>query len=179
VRRSMVTGHVFPLVLLILAFFYVTTEALLGEGALHGEHILWALVELTTIGLVAHLLSRLVWVQRLMTSDADLRLQVMRRAEAEFYQAGLHRTVDATGVLIFVSIAERQAVVLADQGIAKQLAPDVWSETVSLITRSVKDGGLGRGLVEAIGRCGQLLKPHFPIKDHDRNELRDALVIKE
>lgn len=179
VHRSAVTGHVLPMVFLLLGLFYTTAEALLDEGAFHGAHAAWFFVELGGLALVALILSRFDWLKRLMTSEADMGLQVLRRAEAEFFKAGLHRTKDATGVLVFVSIAERQAVVLADQGIAQHLAPDVWGGIVSLITRSVKDGGLGRGYVEAITRCGELLKPHFPIQDHDRNELRDALVIKE
>lgn len=179
VRRSMVTGHVLPMVFLMLGLFYVTVEALFDEGVLHGAHVAWFFVELGGLALLALILSRFDWMKRLMTSDADMGVQVLRRAETEFYKAGLHRTKDGTGVLIFVSVAERRAVVLADQGIAQHLPADTWSNVVTVITGSVKDGGLGQGFVEAISLCGALLAQHFPVKDHDRNELHDALVILE
>ena len=179
VRRSMVTGHVFPMVLLILGILYGATEVLWADRSWRGEHWMWAFLDLLVLTLVAWGVARIEWLQRLLTPISDLRLQVLRRAEAEFYKAGLHQTKDATGILIFVSLAEHQAVVLADKGISQKLPANEWDEVVKLVTHSVRDGGLAKGLTAAIARCGQLLAPHFPLKDHDRNELSDALVIKE
>lgn len=179
VRRSSVTGHVFPLAFLGLGAFYAALEGLWVQSAWHSDHWLWAVLELGALIPLAWWLSKRTWAQRFLTATGDLRTQVLRRAEAEFYQAGLQKTGDSTGILIFVSIEERQAVVLADRGIAAKIPQGTWDEVVAMVIASVKNGGLGKGLAAAVARCGVLLAPHFPIQDHDRNELADALVIKD
>ena len=127
----------------------------------------------------AWLLSSYGMIQRLLTRSKDIELQIQRRAEAEFFRAGLHQTNDGTGILIFVSLLERHVVVLADYGISSRLPDATWQEVVKIITQSVHHGDMGKGFVQAINRCGELLMSHFPRQDQDQNELSDGLRILE
>lgn len=179
VRRSAVTSHVFPLLLLSFSTVALILEAILAGGFGMAIPLFWLIPEAAFLVLVAQWLSRRSWVQRVLTARADLDHQVATRAQVEFYQSGIHKTVDSTGILLMVSLVERQAVVLADSKVACQLPPETWAEVVQLMTKAMHEGAFAQGLVRAIERCGDLLAPLFPREDHDRNELPDAVMIKE
>ena len=91
----------------------------------------------------------------------------------------MSQTQGRTGILLFVSLMEQRAVVLADRAIAEHLDAKVWQELIDLMIEGVKRGDLATGLTQAIQRCGELLTSHFPLADDDVNELRDHLVVRE
>lgn len=106
------------------------------------------------------------------------REQVRRRAAEQFLAKNLHLTRGRTGVLIFVSLKERMAEILADEGIAAKVEPAAWDEAMQALTDGLKRGRPGEGFTAAIARCGELLAQHFPVDAADNpNELPDALVI--
>ena len=179
VRRSSTVGHV-PL----LAFSLVLLGVLLSDlpvylSRLGGPHWVWLTVSWGLAFGLAVALSRLDVTQRLLTSQADQIQQVEMRAEVEFYEHGVGRTEGHTGILLYVSLMEHRAVVLADQAIAEKVDGQVWQELVDLMIQGVKRGDFADGMTQAIQRCGDLLSPHFPGPEGDVNELRDHLVVKE
>jgi putative membrane protein len=97
-------------------------------------------------------------------------------AMRQFLARGLQHTQHRTGVLIFVSIAERYAEVLADAGIDQKVAPDVWKEAVATLTGAIKAGRPGDGFVAAIGLCAKVLAEHFPPGAINRDELPNVIV---
>ena len=105
--------------------------------------------------------------------------QVDLRAQVEFYELEMSHTQGRTGILLFVSLMEHRAVVLADRSIAEHLDAEIWQELIDLMIEGVKRDDLATGLSQAIQRCGELLSPHFPLADDDVNELRDHLVVRE
>jgi putative membrane protein len=84
-----------------------------------------------------------------------------------------------TGILLFLSLEERKAIVLADEGIAAQLSPSIWDDVIQLILQGAKQNQLTKGFVEAILKCGELLKSYFPLEGENKNELSDRLIIRE
>ncbi len=179
VRRSSTVGHV-PLAcftLLLLCVFLSDLPAHLAE--LGGPYGVWLGACWLLAGGLAMSLSRLDAVQRLLTPRIDQVRQVDLRAQIEFYELEMSQTQDRTGILLLVSLMEHRAVVLADHSIAEKLAAKIWQELVDVMIQGVKRGDLAAGMTQAIGRCGELLSPHFPIADDDINELRDHLVVKE
>jgi putative membrane protein len=129
--------------------------------------------------LLGHFAGRNETVQRLFLPKHERQLLVQRRARLEFHQNHLEKTKGATGVLIFVSLMERQAVVLADRSIASRLAPEAWESVLKKILTGVKQGDLSAGLVQALELSADLVAPHFPRKGKNKNELSDRLIIKE
>ena len=89
------------------------------------------------------------------------------------------QTRDATGILLFVSLMEHRAVVLADKAIDERVPNDTWEEVNRLIVQGIKRGHVGLGLATAVTRCGEILASEFPITNDKINELHDTLVIKE
>lgn len=97
-------------------------------------------------------------------------------ARRQFLEQNLHHTKGGTGMLIFVSEAERYVEILVDQGIADVLDNKVWEEIVADFTARVRQGETRQGFLECIAACGKLLKEHVPATD-ERNELPNHLVV--
>jgi putative membrane protein len=104
-----------------------------------------------------------------------------RRAHAEamrqFLAQGLHLTENRTGVLIFASIAEHYAEIVADRGINDKVTPDVWQHAVAAMIEAIRDGRPGDGFVAAVEQCGDVLARHFPPGAINRDELPNKLVV--
>ena len=102
------------------------------------------------------------------------------RAHAEamrqFFAQGLHHTEERTGVLIFASVAERYAEIVADAGINAKVMPDAWEGAVADLVAGLKEGRAADGFIAAIEQCGAVLAEHFPPGALPRNELPNTLV---
>lgn len=97
-------------------------------------------------------------------------------ARRQFLEQNLHHTEGGTGMLIFVSEAERYVEILVDQGIADVLDNSVWESIVADFSEKVRQGQTRQGFLDCIAVCGKLLKEHVPAT-HERNELPNHLVI--
>jgi putative membrane protein len=104
------------------------------------------------------------------------RRQAGRLAREQFHALGLNRTRGRTGILLFVSIAERYVEILADRGIDEKVPPGTWKEIVAAFTRQVRERKIADGFVGALTACGALLIAYFPRADDDQNELPDVLI---
>lgn len=99
-----------------------------------------------------------------------------RRAREQFLAQDLHTTRQRTGVLLYVSVAERHVELLADAGINEKVAPDTWERIVREFTARVKAGEVAEGFLAAVAAVGQELATHFPAEGVNPNELPDHLV---
>ncbi len=102
---------------------------------------------------------------------------VERRAREQFLVQNLHTTAGRTGVLIFVSIAERHAVVLADKAIDGKVPAGTWQQIVDRLTAEIGAGRATEGFMHAIEAAGRHLAEHFPPGAIDQNELPDHLIV--
>ena len=89
---------------------------------------------------------------------------------------GIHTTADRSGVLLFVSLAEHYAEVVADAGINEKVDQNEWDDMVATLTQHAAKGQVGEGFVVAIEKAGGLLAEHFPPQKGQVNELDDRLV---
>ena len=105
------------------------------------------------------------------------RAHAHRAAMEQFVIRGVTRTKAHTGVLIFVSIAERYARIVADEAVDSKVKHEDWQAAVDALIAHVREDRLADGLIAAIGRCGAILARHFPPADGDKNELPDRLFI--
>jgi putative membrane protein len=97
-------------------------------------------------------------------------------AMRQFFAQGLHQTENRTGVLIFASLAERYAEIIADAGIDAKVTPDVWDRAVAALVDGMRRDHPGDGFVAAIELCGVVLAEHFPPGALNRDELPNKLV---
>jgi putative membrane protein len=94
----------------------------------------------------------------------------------QFFAQGLHQTENRTGVLIFASLAERYAEIVADAGINAKVMPQVWDQAIAALIDGMKEGRAGDGFVAAVVQCGAVLAEHFPPGALNRDELPNRLV---
>lgn len=97
-------------------------------------------------------------------------------AVKQFLGRNIHITAARTGVLLFVSLAERYAEVVADAGIDAKVEQTTWDDVVATLTAHAGKGQVADGFVEAIAIVGRLLAEHFPVGIGDVNELDDHVV---
>jgi putative membrane protein len=98
-------------------------------------------------------------------------------AMRQFRQRGLARKKDRTGILIFVSVAERYARIVADEGIAARVPQSHWQAAVDALIAHTREGRVADGFLAAIEICGNELAAHFPYTGAARDELPDRIYV--
>ena len=116
---------------------------------------------------------------RFLTPQKELKRFVQRRAQFEFYEASIQKTEASTGILIFVSLAERQVVILGDENISKHISQDEWVSLVENFVLEIKRGHFAQGMCKSVVRAGEILEKFFPRKPVDFNELPNHLIVKD
>jgi putative membrane protein len=99
------------------------------------------------------------------------------KAVEQFLSQNMHTTKGRTGVLIYVSFAERYAEVIADYGIYKKVPQATWETLVNRLTQQIGEDNRTEGFIEAINACGKILAEHFPPGHEDKNELPNHLIV--
>ncbi|MEP0827126.1 MAG: hypothetical protein HRF51_01255 [bacterium] len=131
--------------------YYDTTQALLWGG----------------IGFVAAYFG---WGQFLKRAGRRQQI-VWKRALQHFRQIPASRA--QTAILIFLSLAEEQAAIVADKAIASKVPDDYWHRPQSIVAKAMKDGKHAEGIIQAIAMLGTELAAHFPRQSDDINEFPD------
>ena len=126
-------------------------------------------------GLVAVLMPRPVRLALVPRSVKHARAH--RRAVEQFLAQNLHTTVGRTGVLIFVSVGERFAEILADAAIHAKVPEGEWQAIVADLTEHIGKGQAGDGFVRAIAAVGEHLAKHFPPDADHPHALSNHLIV--
>jgi putative membrane protein len=125
---------------------------------------------------VALLILKWMPLRLFLTPGATKHRRVRRRAIAIFQASAAGRTTGKTGILIYLSLAERRAEIIADEAILKVTDEHTWGEAMAALLTDVKAGRIGDGIVAAVERVGAVLSEHFPRSAQDRNEIPDQLI---
>lgn len=148
---------------ILVAFTAMTVKAILSLQ-IAAFLVLWILFSVPRVR--AHLLPR------------RLRRQMAYRAATEqFIARGIERKKDRCGILIFVSLAERYARIIADDGIAARVPQSEWQAAVDALVAHVREDRIADGFVAAIDLCGKELAVHFPRTGPKRGELTDRIYL--
>lgn len=166
---------------ILLPLLWSAILALLFPGAclLAGASVGW--VELYHLQLLIFIVLAVV-----LLSVPGLHLKVIPRrvkhahasrlAQAQFYAQGVQLTPHHSGVLFFVSLAERYVEIVADKGIHEKLGEAHWQGIIDRFVAQVRRGRVVDGFVDAIGACGAAMAEHYPPDPADINELSDGLI---
>ncbi|MDG5750682.1 hypothetical protein P8R33_06175 [Qipengyuania sp. XHP0211] len=101
----------------------------------------------------------------------------VRAAAIKHFKVGAERrTHGRTGVLLYLSMQEHRAEIVADEPIAAIVPADVWGEAMADMLVEIKQGRLAEGLAAGVRDVGAVLAEHFPRGDEDQNELPDRLI---
>lgn len=117
------------------------------------------------------------WLRRLFTLRKELRAEVEQGARKAFFDSRVHHTAGATGVLIYVSLFEHVATVLADKEVTEKLGQEKLVQFCSELTTALAKGEYTEAFTKTIEDIGAALGEVLPRQSDDKNELEDALVV--
>jgi putative membrane protein len=121
--------------------------------------------------------SRGDWIRRLFTTQSFRAKAARTGAAAMFYEAGIANTSAENGLLIYLSLLERQMEVIADRGILKAIPALKWNHAVFELKNVARDADPDR-LIAALREVGILLAEHVPAIGENPNELPDGPSIQ-
>ena len=100
-----------------------------------------------------------------------------RAAMEQFTIRGISRKKDRCGILIFVSLAERYARIIADDSIAARVPQSEWQAAIDALVAHIREDRITDGFIAAIKLCGDELARHFPRTEAKREELPDRIYL--
>jgi putative membrane protein len=143
-----------PLRLIVLVLLFLTVATFL---------IAWAVFRLPRV--------------RIAVTPHDTRVRRCRRRAIMIFQVGTERrTASRTGVLLYLSLAEHHAEIVADQSIQAKISGEEWGEAMAALLEGIRSGQPGQGIANAVERIGSVLATHFPYTGTDPNEMPDRLI---
>jgi putative membrane protein len=129
---------------------------------------------------IGNLVGLFTSVKRHIVSNSAKQSRVDERAALAFLTEEVFKTRDRTGVLIFISLLERRVRILGDSGINAKVSQEQWDAIVAGLIQQIKSGTPAEGLIEAIEKCGALLKEYgLAIKSDDTNELDNNVRLSD
>jgi putative membrane protein len=102
--------------------------------------------------------------------------RVRERAITLFKVGAERRTKGLTGILIYVSLAEHRAEIVADEAIVAKVAPEIWGDAMAALIDEIRAGRPGHGMAAAVQQIGLVLTEYFPKSGANPNELPDRLI---
>ncbi len=123
--------------------------------------------------------SRTGVIRRLFTPARQMSDEVRLRARAVFFDQRVHHTSGSSGVLLYVSLFERMATVLADQSVMEKLSQTQIDSLCAEFTQRLHSSSPVTALTDTIRIVGTQLSEVLPRTDQGTNELADALVLLE
>lgn len=147
----------------------------------------WLLIALTDLSVLEILLAQIVTfvalflilsespLGRFLIPRRALRVHAHRAAMEQFVTRGMARKQNRAGVLIFVSLAEHYARIVADDGIASKVDQSVWQDAIDALLERAGAGEIAEGFVIAVEKCARVLAEHFPPGSGDQDELPDRI----
>ena len=114
---------------------------------------------------------------RLALTPRAIKAGRVRARAIDLFKVGTEaKTMGRTGILLFLSLGEHRADIVADEAIAAKVAPAVWGDAMAALIERVRAGKPGEGMAEAVRQMGVVLAEHFPKSDDNPNELPDRLI---
>jgi putative membrane protein len=132
----------------------------------------WFVIDPLIVGALAGLVvSRTTLPRRALTSARERRSRVETAARSIFVERRVHGTSGRTGILLYVSVLEREAAFVVDLGVEALAATDGWKEATRGIEQAVRDGADGTAVAERLRGLGALLSPVLARSADDMDEL--------
>ncbi|MDM7995573.1 MAG: hypothetical protein QUT30_07815 [Acidobacteriota bacterium] len=135
--------------------------------------LLWT--EVISFAVFYTVLPRLSW-RRWIISKQEMDARVKEAAFLQFYASGLYRTRESNGIEIYLSVFEREVVVIGDRAIHEKMGDKHWQDVRDLIIQGIQNGDARGGICAAIESCGKALAHYFPPRADDVNELSNRVI---
>ncbi|MEI9927737.1 MAG: TPM domain-containing protein [Sphingomonas sp.] len=120
----------------------------------------------------------LAWtpLRMLLTPPLTKARRVRRRAVQFFRSSAEKRTVGRVGILLYLSLSERRAEIVADEAIHSKVPDSRWGDAMAALIERMRTGDAAGGMAAAVGQIGAIVGEHFPKTADDINEIPDRLI---
>ncbi len=120
----------------------------------------------------------LQWIPlRLALTPGIVKSRRVRRRAVRYFKLGAERrTAGRTGILIYLSLKEHRAEIVADESIHMAVPDETWGAAMAKMIAEVREGRIADGMIAAIGDVGIILSKNFPRRTDDVNEIPDRLI---
>lgn len=118
-------------------------------------------------------------IDRIVVPSGVRSICVTHRAFRYFTESGVYETKEHSGILIFISLLEKQVRIVADTGISAKISQDLWKLIADSLAEGIGSGKTEEAITDAVAKCGELLTQNFPAHGDNPDELSDALVFLE
>ncbi len=171
--------------LLALAVYAAFPDFYIGlldrlTGGWHGwtlRELLTAMVFAVTVKFLATRYLIGFWPLRMAFTPGKTKTRRVRnRAIALFKASTERRTRSRTGVLIYLSLAEHHAEIIADEAIVAKVDPEEWGAAMAAMIAHLKEGRPGEGMAAAVTAIGDVLAVHFPHSGTDPDEMPNRMI---
>jgi putative membrane protein len=147
-------------------------NATVGRGAL----MAFLVVTLAAVFLIVRFILAYMPLRMALTPGSTKSRRVRRRALELFKVGAERRTIGRTGVLLYLSLHEHRAEIVADEAIHSKVEPEVWGDAMAVLIENVKAGRPGEGMAKAVEQIGLVLAQCLPKTTEDTNEVPDRLI---
>ena len=138
------------------------TTLMLGVGVLKFAAT-WAILQIDAV--------------KFLLVPGPLKRARVRDAAVRHFKVGAEsRTHGHTGVMLYLSMQEHRAEIVADSAIATLVPAEAWGEAMADMLVEVRKGCIAEGIAAGVRDVGKVLSPHFPRAEDDTNELPDRLI---
>ena len=138
--------------------------------------LVWFVVDPLLVGLLAGFLtSRSPVLCRLLTSETERRRRVETAARALFVEKRVHGTAGRTGLLLYISILEREAELVVDLGVETLAGTEAWRRAVDDVREAVRRGEDGIAVAGKVHGLAAVLSPVLARQAGDIDELANEV----
>lgn len=135
-----------------------------------------ALILLALTFLLARMVFAAMPLRMALTPGATKARRVRRQALALFRASAERRTTGRTGILLYVSMLEHRAELIADEAIHARVPPERWGDAMAALIVELRQGRTGHGMAAAVREVGRVLAEQLPRAADDVNELPDRVI---
>lgn len=104
-------------------------------------------------------------------------LSVYDLAIQSFFELGMEKTKDKTGVLIYLLMSDKKFQIIGDEGINKKVSKEFWDILAMKVADYFRQNKFVEGICHAVDEVGKVLRKEFPMKSGDTNELSNDVVV--
>ena len=117
-------------------------------------------------------------VEHALDTGSLLRgLSARERALDVFSALKVWDTEHNNGVLVYLSLADRDVEIIADRGIHGRVGGEGWETICREMESAFRAGNFEQGVLSGIERVSSLLESHYPRDHRGRNELSDRPIV--
>jgi putative membrane protein len=147
-----------------------------NESLARGALMVVLFVALASVFLIVRFALAYMPLRMALTPAATKTRRVRRRAVILFKAAAERRTRGRTGVLLYLSLLEHRAEIVADEAIHSRVTPDVWGEAMAVLIERVRAGEVAQGMALAVEKIGAVIAECAPPTGLNPNEIPDRLI---